>query len=578
MLKRFLPQARTALGAPRTSSARKEPKWDTLETRQMLSTASTDYVLSGFTWSNPSKITYSIPADGISWDSGTNNLNATLNAEYGGTSWQYLFAKALQTWAASANINVVPVADNSAPFNARGLAQGDPNFGDIRIGGYNFNDNTLLAQTYYPPPNGVTGAGDVEINTGFTWGPTAPYDLFSVLLHETGHSFGLAEAPPGSTSVMEETYGGVRTGLTPGDIAGIQAMYGPRVADSYQAQGGATSFANAYNLTSQIASTGAGTAQVTLSNTSLVTIGDTEYFTFIAPAGSNESMVAAASSMQVSSLSPKISVYDASMHLISPWATNGFSGQWSDYVPVEVGLLNPGQRYYVAVTGATNDVFSVGAYDLQLTFKGVTSTSKPAPPVPVPNPNPNPNPNPTPTQPTGTTPTSPTQPTLPNQPIYRPYDLGTITAVNIKGQSLKTLWNVDVYSFIAQRTGIVVVSTGTTSIQIVNQAQQVTNTGIGTVEFTAVAGQRYWAFVDTPNGLPTPSYNLSIAIMTASNQKIAAPSANANALTSALAVTPAATNALGTGGGTSVRVTSKTTTRPYQRIEPVNPRWARVGG
>src|SRR6267154_2540624 len=113
MLKRILKRARTALGAPRTSSARREPQWDTLESRQMLSTASTDYVLSGFTWTNPSKITYSIPTDGISWDQATNNLNATLNSEYGGTSWQYLFAKALQTWAASSNINVVPVADNS---------------------------------------------------------------------------------------------------------------------------------------------------------------------------------------------------------------------------------------------------------------------------------------------------------------------------------------------------------------------------------------------------------------------------------------------------------------------------------
>ena len=37
-------------------------------------------------------------------------------------------------------------------FNVTGQYQGDPRFGDIRFGGYNFNDNTMLARTYTPPP------------------------------------------------------------------------------------------------------------------------------------------------------------------------------------------------------------------------------------------------------------------------------------------------------------------------------------------------------------------------------------------------------------------------------------------
>jgi len=199
-----------------------------------------------------------------------------------------------------------------------------------------------------------------------------------------------------------------------------------------------------------------------------------------------------------------------------------------------------------------------------LTIKGATSAG-----TTTPTPTPTPNPTPTPTTPPVTTPT-------PTQPTYNPYDLGTISAVNIQGQSLKSMWNIDVYSFIPKRTGIVVVTTGTTKIQIVNQSQQLTDTGIGAVSFTAVAGHRYWAFVSTSNGLPTPSYNLSIAIMTASNQRIASATSITPASTSAQAVTHASTRQVLASRRTPVRVTPKTTARPHHRVEPINQRWARV--
>ena len=77
------------------------------------------------------------------------------------------------------------------------------------------------------------------------------YDLYSVVLHETGHSLGLNEAP-NPAEVMAPDYGGVRTGLEPGDIAGIQAIYGPRTLDSYQAQGIGLGFSIRFDLTSNL--------------------------------------------------------------------------------------------------------------------------------------------------------------------------------------------------------------------------------------------------------------------------------------------------------------------------------------
>src|SRR5690349_15728362 len=107
------------------------PGCEILEERALLTTPGYDYVLSGFSWSNPGHISYSIPPDGVFWDHGTDNLNATLNAKLGPGNWQRQIARALATWESVANINLVPMSDGAYDFNVLGLAQGDSRFGDI---------------------------------------------------------------------------------------------------------------------------------------------------------------------------------------------------------------------------------------------------------------------------------------------------------------------------------------------------------------------------------------------------------------------------------------------------------------
>ena len=349
-----------------------------------------DYVLSGTGWPNPSHITYSIAPDGVLWDHGINNLNATFNAKFGTSGiWERQLALALATWESVANINIVPVADGLYPLNTLGLSQGDSRFGDIRFGGYAFLDTTItLAQTYFPPPQGSTEAGDVELNTSMNFNIGSTYDLYSVVLHETGHSLGLDEAP-NPAEVMATDYGGVRDGLETGDIAGIQAIYGARTLDGYQSQGIGIGPGDPIELSSNLAATN----QAVISEVSLSSIGSTEYYSFVAPSYTKGTLQVTAAAGNISMLSPQVSIYNSSGTLLAR-ASN--PSAWSDNVTATVPAVVPGQRYDVAVTGDTGTYFDVGAYQLVVSLPQSAPPNSPAPaPTPVvPTPTPTPQPPP----------------------------------------------------------------------------------------------------------------------------------------------------------------------------------------
>lgn len=173
------------------------------------------YALSGYRW-NSTSITYSV-----------DNCPQSLDC----AAAQQAVREAAAAWDAVANISLVEVpagGDISVSWAQSGYG-GRHGF-DARGG--------KVAQTYYPYTSGqLWYDGDVVLDDAETWviGSPAPFPqqvhLTSVVMHELGHSLGLAHSPDRG-ALMWPYYAGVR-GLSAHDIAGIQALYGAPSAASH---------------------------------------------------------------------------------------------------------------------------------------------------------------------------------------------------------------------------------------------------------------------------------------------------------------------------------------------------------
>ncbi len=184
----------------------------------------------GTKWGNPTRgtgatISYSFVADGVpqnetSWG---NVPGANVGFERFLTGdFRRVVREAFDVWSRAANLTFVEVADGGEVFGAAGS-------GDIRFwGGY--TEEPYLAWTYFP--FAAPEAGDLFLNSRFDF-VTAGLEGFRldwILVHEIGHSLGLLHDPFDGSSIMFPNYPSNRGQLNQSDIAAIQLLYGPPLA------------------------------------------------------------------------------------------------------------------------------------------------------------------------------------------------------------------------------------------------------------------------------------------------------------------------------------------------------------
>jgi Matrixin len=357
------------------------PVLEMLESRVVL------YTATGNAWPNPQIITISFMPNGTNLGGGvSSNLLSTFNGKASlDGKWENVILQAAQEWAQQTNINFTVVPDDGSPEGSGPDEQGAPNFGDIRIGGYNFGDSTLALTTLPPPVNNFSIAGDMMFNTGQSFNINQTYDLFTVAMHEFGHSLGLGESSVGG-SVMYGTYTGEKRSLATDDIEGIQSLYsGARTPDAYNSHGASNAtVSTAASINSLI---NYSTLTALVPNLDISTAGQKEWFSFTAPSGSAGTMELSAQSSGLSLLAPEVTVYSSNGTTVLATATG--EGQYTgSTLTVSVPSVVAGNTYYVMVQGADTTQMGTGNYALGVNFTGGTPPTEASPVVAVPNGNP----------------------------------------------------------------------------------------------------------------------------------------------------------------------------------------------
>ncbi len=354
------------------------PGLEMLESRVVL------YSASGNAWPNPELITISFMPDGTNLGGGvSSNLVSSFNSKSSLAGWENVILQAAQVWAEQTNINFAVVPDDGAAVGSGPDEQGNPGFGDIRIGGYSFGSSTL-ALTYQPPPaNNFSIAGTMTFNTGQSFNIGSTYDLFTVAMHEFGHALGLNDSSV-SSAVEYGTYTGKKTGLASDDIAGIESIYsdnGPRSKDAFNTNGASNgTLSTAATISSQI-NTSSLTALVP--NLDITTPGQLEYFSFTAPAGTGSTLDLDVQSSGVSLLAPELTVYGSNGSTVLASADG--AGTYGTTLTVSISSVTAGEKFYVKVQGADTTQMGTGRYALGLNFKGTTPAVEASPSVAEPN-------------------------------------------------------------------------------------------------------------------------------------------------------------------------------------------------
>jgi len=321
----------------------------------------------GVPWFDGSSLSLSFVPDGTNISGTPSELGSLLGSTTSQAQWQREILKAYQTWAVEANLNVGLVADGGQPMGIAGPPQEDIRFGDIRIGARPLSaaatPDANMAGAVGFDYDAKTWAGDMVLNSRFRFGigniPDEQNDLFSVALHEAGHSFGFPDQNTDPTSVLYARYQGVYSGLSSADKLALRALYGARPDDAYEGTLGNGTAATAYNLTAN--------GNLTAINADITRIGDLDVYKLVTPASSTgvTGLSIKLQAAGISLLTARVTVLDSLGNtVVSAVTTDPLDNNLSVSIP----NYHASATYYIKVEGAGTDAFSIGSYVLKASY------------------------------------------------------------------------------------------------------------------------------------------------------------------------------------------------------------------
>jgi hypothetical protein len=328
----------------------------------------------GIPWQDPSHLTLSFAPDGAGIVARPSELFAALGRQFSTADWQRTILRAFQTWAVHTNLNFGFRADEGQPFGAAGLAQGDPRFGDIRVGAHEMSREVLAISVPPDPSIAGTWSGDVLLNSDYTFDGN-PYSLLTVMLQEAGHALGLGNSS-NTDSVMYTLYNATRNSLSSEDIARVQALYGARAADGYEgtAGNGTRATASEFDLPD-----GFKGETPLVSFGDITTQADVDFYTFTFPDDGNDDkddreVTVRLQTTGTSLLAAKLTVFGQDGRVLAHRASASITG---DVLQVKLTGLLSSERFYVKVEAADQDLFGVGRYGLSVRLDKTSSISDP---------------------------------------------------------------------------------------------------------------------------------------------------------------------------------------------------------
>jgi hypothetical protein len=331
----------------------------------------------GLPWADPTRLTLSFAPDGTPIAGRTSDLYAGLNLDRSPNEWERDILRAFYTWTSQTNFDLAVIPDSGAAFGTPGRLQGDPRFGDVRVGGNRLSPEVLAVTSPPDPALAGTLAGDVFVNTTYRFKDT-PYDLYSVMLHEAGHALGLDHSTD-PNSPMFPRFNNPRTALAAGDITAIRTLYGLRTNDRFEGRTGNGSIGTASKIPVPAGYAG---ATPLLAFADIKTAGDADVFWFETFPGRDDDDDGANITLRLQSsglslLAPKVTVYylDADG---KPQEVANVKSDSADYTGATLSVSFDGndeddgspRRYFVKVEAADDGPFKTGRYALAVTFDG----------------------------------------------------------------------------------------------------------------------------------------------------------------------------------------------------------------